>query len=84
MTLAKTGDIYALKSSNGHTYTLVVLNVNTYRPPDMIYACDMYYDEDPKSSHLSIVGDYYFCGNEQLCKCTKLQNPPAFLSSVNI
>ncbi|MBQ2856479.1 MAG: hypothetical protein IJE78_05015 [Bacteroidaceae bacterium] len=64
------GDKFILNSVNGRTYELEVVNVNICRPPDMIYACNIRTEGEP--SYYECEGDYYFCGDEVLYKCTKV------------
>ena len=59
-------DEFILHSSNGHDYTLQICNVNECRPPDMIYACDVYDDE------CHSLDDVFFCNDVWLDKyCVK-------------
>lgn len=37
----KVDDSFLMKSSNGHTYSIVVANVNEFRPPECRYACEV-------------------------------------------
>ena len=66
------GDKFELDSINGHHYTIEIVNVNQWRPPQMIYACDIWMDNDPKASYFLENGDYYFCGDEILLQCKKV------------
>jgi len=70
--LAKTGDKFEMDSINGHHYTIEIINVNECRPPEMIYACDIWMDNDPKASYYLQEGNYYFCGDEILLKCKRM------------
>ena len=40
----KEGDKLILHSVDGHDYAIEIVNVNPYRPPDMIYAVDVFLD----------------------------------------
>jgi len=40
----KEGDKLILHSVDGNDYEIEIVNVNPYRPPDMIYAVDIYID----------------------------------------
>ena len=54
----KVDDEFVLHSSNGMDYKIVVININYFRPPESVYACDvwdgngvyagdvMFFDED--------------------------------------
>lgn len=58
----KEGDKLILHSSNGHDYEITIENVNEYRPPEAVYACEMYDDE----GHDCTPDDYFFCSEEWL------------------
>ena len=53
-------DKFILHSSNGHDYTLQICNVNECRPPNQLYACDVYDDEGHS------MDDVYFCNDDWL------------------
>lgn len=65
----KQGDILYLNSENGLTYKIEVISVNFYRPPEMIYAINII-DPNGNSYYMSY-GDFYFCGQDFIDKCTK-------------
>ena len=65
--LAKVNDHFVLHSSNGLDYQVYIHNVNDYRPPEMLYACDIV---DPEGKHYyEAAGDWYFCGQDFIDKC---------------
>ena len=66
--LVKKGDIFELDSVNGHHYTMEIINVNELRPPEMIYACDIWMDNNRDANYYNQTGDYYFCGINDLLK----------------
>ena len=62
------GQELVLHSSNGLDYRILVENINDCRPPEMIYAIDVI---DPNgNSYYMTSGDWYFCGQEFIDKCT--------------
>lgn len=63
------GDKYTLRSSNGMNYKIEIINVNSCRPPDMIYACDII--DANGVSYYEAEGDWYFCDDDFLAKCDK-------------
>ena len=65
--LAKVNDHFVLHSSNGLDYQVYIHNVNDYRPPEMLYACDIV---DPEGTqYYEAAGDWYFCGQDFIDKC---------------
>lgn len=61
------GDKYILHSENGHEYSIEVVNINDFRPPDMKYGCDVYDDNG------TYAGDVMFVGEEFFKKCEKVE-----------
>lgn len=51
----KVGDRFILHSTNGLDYEIEVVNVNMYRPPDQIYAIDVWLNGQ------AIYDDLVFC-----------------------
>lgn len=61
-----------LHSSNGLTYQVEVISVNTLRPPDMIFAVNLI---DPEGhSYYTETGDYHFCGEDFIRKCDRKES----------
>lgn len=61
----KTGDKFILHSSDGLNYTIVIVNVNTFRPPDMTYACDVFNEKGLMCNQdLLFIGDDFFSINK--------------------
>ena len=56
----KTGDHYILHSEDGNDYDIKIINVNEYRPPDMLYATDIYCDGKSWCNDIVFLGDYFF------------------------
>lgn len=61
----KKGDKLILHSSNGYNYDCYIINVNECRPPEMIYALDIYDDQ----GNCCTSNDYFFCGEDWIAKC---------------
>lgn len=59
------GDKYILHSENGHDYSIVVININEFRPPNMTYGLDVYDDNG------NYAGDVVFVGAPFFDKCVK-------------
>lgn len=59
------GDKLILHSSNGHDYTCYIININNCRPPDMVYALDVYDDQNRSCTS----EDPFFCGEDWLSQC---------------
>jgi len=55
----KVGDRFILHSTNGLDYDIEVVNVNMYRPPDMIYAIDMWHNGQEVNDDVIFVGDEF-------------------------
>ena len=64
--MVEVGDKYILHSINGMYYDIEIINVNYFRPPDEIYAADIY------DGNGTYVGDVMFFGEEFLRKCEKV------------
>ena len=64
------GDKCILHSSNGMDYTIEIINVNYFRPPEMIYACDII--DGNGLGYYETYGDWYFCGDDFIDKCEKI------------
>lgn len=62
----KERDEFILHSENGKDYKLCIININNCRPPDMIYALDVW-DEDGTPFI-----DEVFVGKEVLDKCERI------------
>ena len=56
----KVGDHYILHSEDGHDYDIKIINVNEYRPPDMLYAADVYCNGKICYNDLEFLGDSFF------------------------
>lgn len=63
----KVGDRFILHSKNGLDYDIEVVNVNMYRPPDQIYAIDIWL----KPYGQSVNKDVIFVGDEFIGMCEK-------------
>ena len=57
------GDRFILHSMNGLDYDIEVVNVNMCRPPDQIYAIDMWLNDQ------AVYNDVVFVGDEFIEKC---------------
>lgn len=64
------GDKYVLHSSNGMDYKVEVVNVNYCRPPEVFYACELI--DGNGVSYYEAKSDWYFCGDDFLEKCKKV------------
>ena len=57
----KVGDCYFLHSEDGNTYIIKIVNINEYRPPDMLYATDVYNSDGKKCwDDFVFLSDYFF------------------------
>lgn len=56
-------DKFVLHSSNGHDYRIEVININFCRPPDMVYAIDVWDDNDIYMGDVQFVGENFFTSN---------------------
>lgn len=56
----KVGDYYILHSENGNDYNIKIINVNEYRPPDMRYATDVYFNGKSCYDDVVFLSDYFF------------------------
>lgn len=59
-------DEYVLHSENGMDYTIKVIGVSNYRPPELKYACDVY------DGNGNYAGDVMFFGEEFFNGCEKI------------
>lgn len=64
--MAKVGDKYILRSSNGMSYNIEIVNVSEFREPSMKYAADVH------DGNGVYAGDAMFFGDEFLNKCEKV------------
>ncbi len=55
----KVGDRFILHSTNGLDYEIEIVNVNMYRPPDQIYAIDMWLNGQEVYDDVIFVGDEF-------------------------
>ena len=51
----KEGDRLILNSVDGNNYEIKIVNVNPYRPPDMMYAVDVYIDDRQQNDDVIFV-----------------------------
>ena len=51
----KEGDRLILNSVDGNNYEIEIVNVNPYRPPDMMYAVDLYIDDRQQNDDVIFV-----------------------------
>lgn len=56
----KVGDHYILHSEDGNDYDIKIINVNEYRPPDMLYATNVYHNGKNCYDDIVFLGDYFF------------------------
>ena len=63
----KEDDELVLHSKNGHDYRVVIANINRFRPPEEIYAVDVY---DENGTHHSPNGDVAFVGEDFIKLCS--------------
>lgn len=61
--MAKVGDKYILHSSNGMDYSIEIINVSNFRPPEEKYGIDVY------DGNGVYAGDVMFIGDEFLNRC---------------
>ena len=64
--MVKEGDKYILHSENGMDYSIEIVSVNDFRPPEEKYAADVY------DGNGIYAGDVMFFGDEFLNKCEKV------------
>lgn len=57
------GDWYILHSENGMDYKIEIININYYRPPEMLYAVDVYDENGNHSEDVTFLGDEFFKRN---------------------
>ena len=55
---------FVLHSSNGHDYRIEVVNINFFRPPDMVYAIDVWDDNNIYMGDVQFVGEDFFTNNK--------------------
>lgn len=55
----KVGDKFILHSTNGLDYDIEVVNANMYRPPNEIYAIDVWLNGEPLNDDVIFVGDEF-------------------------
>lgn len=53
------GDKFILHSKNGLDYEIEIVNVNINRPPDQIYAIDMWLNDQEVYDDVVFVGDEF-------------------------
>lgn len=53
------GDKFILHSKNGLDYEIEIVNVNMNRPPDQIYAIDMWFNGQEVYDDVVFVGDEF-------------------------
>lgn len=63
----KVGDRFILHSKNGLDYEIEIVNVNMNRPPDQIYAIDMWFNGQEVYDDVVFVGDEFI----GMCKVVK-------------
>lgn len=63
MNQIKLNDVFYLDSENGHTYTIIIVNINDFREPSRKYACDVW-DGDILADDLMFFGDDFFNDNK--------------------
>lgn len=64
--IIKIGDKFLLHSSDGLKYTIVIVNINDFRPPDMIYACNVFNEKGYLCNQdLMFIGDDFFSINKE-------------------
>lgn len=56
----KVGDHYILHSEDGNDYDIKIINVNEYRPPDMLYATNVYCNGKSCYDDIVFLSDYFF------------------------
>ena len=56
----KVGDHYILHSEDGNDYDIEIVNVNEFRPPDMLYATDVCCNGKSCYDDIVFLGDYFF------------------------
>lgn len=61
------GDKFILHSKNGLDYEIEIVNVNMNRPPDQIYAIDMWFNGQEVYDDVVFVGDEFI----GMCKVVK-------------
>ena len=64
--MVKEGDKYILHSENGMDYSIEIVSVNDFRPPEEKYAADVY------DGNGIYAGDVMFFGDDFLNKCEKV------------
>ncbi len=55
----KVGDKFILHSKNGLDYDIDVVNVNMNRPPNEVYAIDMWFNGQAVNDDVIFVGDEF-------------------------
>lgn len=58
------GDCYILHSENGMDYKIKIVNINYFRPPDMIYGADVYDENGNHPGDVMFFGDNFFENNK--------------------
>lgn len=57
------GDWYILHSENGMDYKIKIININYCRPPEMLYAVDVYDENGNHPGDVTFLGDEFFKRN---------------------
>ena len=57
--MAKVGDKYVLHSSNGMDYTIKIINISDFRPPEEKYGVDVYDGNGVHAGDVMFVGDSF-------------------------
>ena len=63
------GDILYFDSDDGSTFTVKIISINDFRPPESKYAVDVI--NSYGTSYYDFYDDYYFCGQDFIDKCYK-------------
>ena len=57
--MAQVGDKYVLHSSNGMDYSIEIINVNDFRPPEQKYGVDVYDGNGVYAGDVIFIGDEF-------------------------
>ena len=63
--LVDINDKFILHSENGKDYTIKVVNINTYRPPEQKYVVDVWDDQGQYAGDVKFVSDMFFLLNRE-------------------